>query len=163
MEASELPLRVRLEGVPAKLFLESQNHQHDLIRELTLIDIGNRYGGTEAALPHRIANLISEILHKYAEVRSVTRQRALDAVARGESTATLVVPVKAGMGESLQRWLQLVEDADRLCEEGALLTLAARPEVRALRRWYVDAILRGLARHGETEPSVRYGEQKSMP
>jgi hypothetical protein len=156
MEASNSPRRVRLEGVPAELFLESQNHQHDLIRELTLIDIGSRYGGVGTRLPHRIVDLISDIHREYAEVRTVTRRQAMDAVTRGEETATLVVPVKPGMAESLQRWLELVEEADQLSEEGQFLTLAASPEVRALRRWYVDAILRGLADHRHAEPRIRY-------
>ena len=163
MEASDSPRSVRLEGVPADLFLESQNHQHDLVRELTLIQIGSRYGATDAQLPHRIADLISDIHSEYAEVRTVTRRQALDAIARGEETATLVVPVKPGMADSLQRWLQLVEEADRLCDEGRFLTLAARPEVRALRRWYVDALLRGLAEHRETEPRIRYEAPDPLP
>ncbi|HVL99497.1 MAG TPA: hypothetical protein VM324_09435 [Egibacteraceae bacterium] len=146
MAFEETPPEVRLEGVPAALFIESQNHQHDLLREFALMDIGNRWSLTERDLPQRVAELIGEILQDYAEVRMVTRRQALDALSRGDDTVTLRVPVKPGIVDALHRWLQLVETADAFCEQGVLLTLAAKPEVRRLRRWYVQAIAERLRR-----------------
>lgn len=137
---------VELPGVPAKLFIESQNHQHDLLRELALMDIGNRWSLTERELPHRVARLIGEILTDYADVRTVTRTQALDALGRGEETVTLRVPAKAGIVDALHRWLDLVEQADAFCAQGLLLTLPAPDDVRALRRWYVEVIDRQLRR-----------------
>jgi hypothetical protein len=135
------PSEVRLIDVPVELFLESQNHQQDLIRELALIDIGERqHHHADAPLPVRVATLIGEIFDQYGDVRSVTRQQALQALAAGDEVVTLLVPVRPGLTEALQRWLHIVEEADRLCAEGVLLTLSATPEIQALRRWYVDAI-----------------------
>lgn len=131
---------VELEGVPAALFIASQNHQHDLLRELALMDIGNRWSLTERELPHRVTTLIAGILAEYADVRTVTRQQALAALERGEDTVTLRVPVRPGIVGALHRWLALVETADRLCGQGLLLTLPAPADVQALRRWYVEAI-----------------------
>lgn len=128
-----------------RLFLESQDHQHDLIKELKLIEIGDRFDLTAASLSHELASLIAEILERYAEVRSVTRQQALAALERGEESVTLVVPVRPGMAQALRDWLRLLEEADRFCQQGDLLTLAARPEVRALRHQYVDELTRQLA------------------
>lgn len=130
---------IRLEDVPARLFLASQDHQHELIRELTLIHLGNCYV-EDAELPRRLARLIDEILTHYADVRTVTRQQALDGLARGEEAVTLEVPVRPGMVAALRRWLHLLEEADGFCSNGALLTLAAGHEICALRQWYVDAI-----------------------
>jgi hypothetical protein len=134
------PPEVRLDGVPVELFLESQNHQQDLIRELALIDIGDRFHSGDTPMPVQVSRLISEIFDQYGDVRSVTRQQALQALSAGDETVTLVVPIRPGMIEALQRWLEVVEEADRLCAEGVLLTLSAKPEVRELRRWYVEAI-----------------------
>lgn len=136
---------MRLERVPARLFLESQDHQHDLIRELMLIDIGERFDLTDLNVSQQLATLISDILDRYADVRWVTRQQALRALDRGEDRLTLVVPVRPGMADALREWLRLLEEADRFCEQGALLTLAARPEVRQLRRWYVQQIVDRLS------------------
>lgn len=140
MDGDGTPCEVNLEGVPAALFIQSQNHQHDLLRECALMDIGNRWRLTDSGLPHKVADMIAEILRDYAEVRSTTRRQALDALAEGHDTVTLSVPVRPGIVEALHRWLELVETADQYCNQGTLLTLAAPPEVRALRRWYVRAI-----------------------
>lgn len=131
-------------GVPARLFLESQDHQHDLIREFALIHFGHRPDNATTEAPERLARLIAEVHHTYADVRWVTRLQALQALERGDEEVAMRVPVRPGMAGALRRWLDLLERADRFCEEGALLTLAATPEVRRLRRWYADQLLRLL-------------------
>ena len=156
-ETADTAQVVRLLGVPAALFIDSQNHQHDLIRELTLIDLASAHGISDTELPRRLADLISEILDHYAGVRLATREQALAALARGESTVDLSVPVVPDLLAGLRRWLRLVQEADELCSQGALLTLAAAPQVRALRRWYVDAIATCLER-SDTDASARYGQ-----
>lgn len=136
---------VRLDGVPVRLFLESQDHQHDLIKELKLVEIGERFDLTARQTSHELAVLIAGILDRYADVRTATRRQALAAMQRGEEQVTLAVPVRPGMAQALRDWLKLLEQADRFCEQGELLTLAARPPVRALRRWYVEQITAQLA------------------
>ena len=131
---------IRLLGVPADVFIESQNHQHDLIRELVLIDMGSRFEIMSAGLSHELARLIRDVLNHYADFRSSTRQQALDALERGESSVDLVMHGGEDLVPALRRWLALVERADAVCAEGATLTLVARPAVRRLRRWYVDAV-----------------------
>ncbi|MBW3557636.1 MAG: hypothetical protein KY454_11955 [Actinobacteria bacterium] len=146
---------LRLEAVPAALFLESQDHQHDLIRELQLIDIGDRFDLGTAEVSHRLARLIGDILTRYAPVRSATRLQAIAAVDRGEELVTLEVPIRPGMAEALTVWLRLLEEADDLCRKGELLLLATRPEVRDLRRWYVQELttrLDDLERPGGASP-----------
>ena len=135
---------VRLEGVPTRVFLESQDHQHDLIRELQLIDIGGRFDIVDPDVSQRLARVIADILARYGEVRAVTRRQALEALERGETAVTLDVPVRDGMTDALRTWLELLEEADRLALEGELLLVPAREEVRRLRRWYVDEIVSRL-------------------
>lgn len=124
-------------------FLESQDHQHDLIRELQLIDLG-RAGDGSGPVSQRIAWLIADILSRYGEVRAATRRQALEAQAARQETVTLEVPVVPGMREALQSWLALLEEADRLSSAGELLLMAAEPEVRELRRWYVAELCKAL-------------------
>lgn len=139
---------VRLEGVPTRVFLESQDHQHDLIRELQIIDLGERFDLALTDVSHELARLITDILTRYSDVRGATRRQALAALERGDDRVTLDVPVRPGMVAALHEWLQLLERADRLCADGQLLLLASRPEVRELRRWYVDEITRRVAPDG---------------
>ncbi|MBW3536229.1 MAG: hypothetical protein KY395_00480 [Actinobacteria bacterium] len=132
---------VRLENVPTQLFLESQDHQHDLIRELQLIEVGGRFDVSHTEISHELARLIADILTRYKDVRTVTRNQALAALERGEATVTLDVPVRDGMVKALTEWLALLDQADRLCADGELLLVAASPEVRQLRQWYVDELV----------------------
>ncbi|HVE64579.1 MAG TPA: hypothetical protein VNB94_12360 [Mycobacteriales bacterium] len=140
------PNTVRLEGVSARLFLESQDHQHDLIRELQLIQFGDRYDVSVSAVSSELAQLISGILSRYSVVRAATRAQAVAALDRGEEHLTLEVPVQPEMGPALREWLRLLDEADRLCGDDQLLLLASRPEVRELRRWYVAEITAQLDR-----------------
>lgn len=135
---------VRLPGVPARVFLESQDHQQDLIRELQLIEIGGGIDQETAHVSKRLARLIGEVLTDYSSVRSTTRSQAVDALAAGDHVVTLHVPVVPGMSDALRRWLQLLEEADELCEKGELLLVAPSPEVRRLRRWYVEQLTNQL-------------------
>ncbi len=132
---------VPLPGVPARVFLDSQDHQQDLIRELQIIEIG---GTVDVRVSQRLAQLISGVLSEYEAVRTATRDQALAALTRGDHVVTLQVPVFPGMAQALRRWLQLLEEADELCRSGELLLLAPRPEVRQLRRWYVEQLTRRL-------------------
>jgi hypothetical protein len=144
MDEPEAEGVVRLPGVPAQVFLESQDHQQDLIRELQLIEIGGRIDQETAHVSKRLAHLIDEVLTDYSVVRSATRGQAVAALSRGEHVVTLHVPVVPGMSEALQRWLRLLEEADELCEKGELLLVAPSPEVRRLRRWYVEQLTNQL-------------------
>lgn len=131
---------MRLTDVPVRLFLESQDHQHDLIRELQLIEIGGGLDATTSAISRRLATLIADVLSSYQPVRSATREQALAALSRGDDVVTLRVPVYPGMADALRTWLQLLEEADELCRHGELLLLATSAEVRRLRTWYVEQI-----------------------
>lgn len=131
---------VPLPGVPARVFLESQDHQQDLIRELQIIEIGGTVDDGTVRVSQRLAQLISGVLSEYEAVRTATRDQALAALTRGDQVVTLQVPVFPGMAQALRRWLQLLEEADELCRAGELLLLAPRPEVRQLRRWYVEQL-----------------------
>lgn len=134
-----------LPDVPVDLFLESQDQQVELLRELRLVGIGDQFHLTENEIPRRLAALISEILNGWADVRSTTRRQALAARAQGRSHVDLAIPARPGLGDALRRWLHLLEEADKLSDEGHLLMVSTRDEVRDLRRWYVDEIVKRLS------------------
>lgn len=134
-----------LPNVPVRLFLESQDHQQELIRELQLIEISGRVDTATSEASRRLAHLISEVLTNYELVRSSTREQAVAALQRNEHVVTLRVPVRPGMAEALHHWVELLEQADQLCLHGDLLLVACSPEVRQLRRWYVEQLTSQLA------------------
>lgn len=144
---------VVLPGVPARVFLDSQDHQLDLIRELQLIELGGQVDEATAHVSQRLANLITEILSDYDVVRSATREQATAALSRGEHLVSLRIPVHPGMADALRRWLRLLEEADELCGRGELLLLAPSPEIRRLRRWYVEQLTERLAAQEPASPA----------
>ena len=133
---------VQLENVAVALFLESQDHQHDLIREMQLVALGSGGSGDRAS---RLAASIEGVLTTYSPVRHSTRAQALAARDRGDDRVTLDVPVQDGIGDALHHWLELLETADELCRNGELLLIATRPEIAQFRRWYVEQITARLA------------------
>lgn len=135
---------VRLENVPVRAFLESQDHQQDVVREFQLIQLGDRYDLVDAEVPAELARLVNDILTRYSAVRSSTRRQVIAALRRGDTTTALEVPVWPGMAEALREWLRLLEAADRICQAGHLLVPASSGPVRELRRWYVEEITRRL-------------------
>lgn len=135
---------MRIDDVPVRLFLESQDHQDDLIRELKLIEISDHSDGSTAEVSHRLARLIGDILSRYQPVRRITREQAMAALDRGDDVVSLDVPVFPGMADALREWLRLLEEADAVCGHGELLLLATRPEVRDLRRRYVAELVKRL-------------------
>lgn len=137
---------VRIGNVPVRPFLESQDHQHDLIRELQLIRIGDQFDTATVEVSHRVARLVTSIHERYEVVRTVTRDQALTAMARGDDVTDLEIPIVPDMATSLRHWLELLEEADELCRYGDLLLLATRQEIRDLRRWYVEAVTAALER-----------------
>lgn len=145
---------VPLAGVPVRLFLESQDHQQELIRELQLVEIAAGYDETTRAASQRLAQLTADILQRYQPVRSATRTQALAALARGDEVTAMDVPVHPGMADALRTWLRLLEEADALCARGDLLLLAPSPEVQELRRWYVREL---VARLDEPEAAPGQG------
>jgi len=151
---------VRIVGVPVRAFLESQDHQHDLIRELQLITIGAQFDVAKVEISHRVAKLVASIHERYESVRSATREQALAARARGDLLVDLDVPIVPDMAASLRHWLELLEEADELCRDGDLLLLATQPEIRDLRRWYVETVIAAL--DGAT-PSSGGGPEPRQP
>lgn len=130
---------VRLHDVSVRLFLESQDHQHELIREMQLVGLSESNDGRTDG-PSRLAASIVGLLSTYQPVRDSTREQAVAARDRGQERMTLAVPVQEGMADALRHWLLLLEEADRLCRDGQLLVLATRPEIADFRRWYVEQI-----------------------
>lgn len=136
---------VTVADVSVDLFLESQGHQGDLVRELRLLEMAERFDLAERGVSGRLSKLISDILVTWDDVRSTTRRQALEAHERGEAKVDLVVPVRPGLADALRSWLELLAEADQFCDIGnELLTVSARPDVREFRRWYAEAIISQL-------------------
>lgn len=137
---------VRVEGVSVDLAMRSQEHMEELVRELQIIAIGMETDSATGEPPVRVAGLISELLERYAAVRSANREVLRGAADAGVGEVTLEMELPVDAAEDVRQLLVLLDRADRLCEEGALLTLASPPEVRQFRRRVAEQLLEQLDR-----------------
>jgi anti-sigma regulatory factor (Ser/Thr protein kinase) len=127
---------VRLVRCPVALSLRQDSHLDELVRELQLLAV-DEHNRESAAIAEEIQGLLVSPTHARLTGRLAAEQaRAddLDAV-----DVDMAMPREVGLlAEQLHR---AVSRADRLCEEGQLLTLASPPEVRAVRAWMTHEVM----------------------
>jgi len=130
---------VVLDGFPLALARRSDEHHADLMRELALLALDA--GSGDSDVPERLLALVDELEARYAATGAEADRLRESARSRGEETTRLVLPVPRDVGPAAARLLALLEEAEDFCREGRhLLTLAAEPEVRAFRGWYLGEL-----------------------
>jgi anti-sigma regulatory factor (Ser/Thr protein kinase) len=139
---------VRLVQCPVALSLRQDSHLDELVRELQLlaVDEGN---GESAAIADEIRGLLVSPTHA-----RLTGRRAAE-LARQQHLAAVDIEMAMPREFSIvaQQLHRAVAKADRLCEEGRLLTLASPPELRELRAWMTHEIVRQA---GRAEPATSW-------
>ncbi|MGH9104130.1 MAG: hypothetical protein ACRDYD_14285, partial [Acidimicrobiales bacterium] len=133
-------LTVAVLGLPLSVYRVVEEHNDALMREFAMI--AKRPDAPGA--PRRLVELVEEARARFPQEAESSRSQVEAAVEAGESSVDveLVVPVAArGM---IIRLVELLDEADAFCEQGELLTLASPPEVRRLRSWFLDQVLRQL-------------------
>ena len=137
--AGELPpgwALVRLLQCPVALSLRQDSHLDELVRELQLlgVDDGNR---ESAAIAEEIQGLLVSPTHARIEGRRAA-ERARD---EHRDVVDVEMAMPREFGALVGQLQGAVARADRLCEEGRLLTLASPPELRTLRAWMAHEVL----------------------
>lgn len=143
----ELPpgwLVVRLAGCPVDLSLHQDQHLDELVRELTLMSVDDE--NTESA---RLAHRLEAILRAPAQARAAGRRQAQAARDRGERIVDVEMAIPREFSPEVRRLNEAVTEADRLCEQQRLLTLASPQELRDFRSWMTEEIT-GQAERGTT-------------
>ena len=137
--AGELPpgwALVRLVQCPVALSLRQDSHLDELVRELQLlgVDDGNR---ESAAIAEEIQGLLVSPTH----ARIVGRRAAEQARDEHREVVDVEMAMPREFGALVEQLQGAVARADRLCEEGRLLTLSSPPELRTLRAWMAHEVL----------------------
>lgn len=141
---------VRIDRFDADLYLRTLDHARELVRELQIIEIGEE-SGTANSTPLELRKLMSEILDRYSGITDANVEVARRALDDGEVEITLVMHLPPDAADDAERFLALLEAADRWCEDGHLLTLAAPPELHAFRQRYIGEVVRQLR---QAEPTA---------
>ncbi|MDP8954538.1 MAG: ATP-binding protein [Actinomycetota bacterium] len=139
------PSRVCLEGVPLALLRASREHQDGLTREFVLMTLED---ADVSAVPARLVELSEDMAGRFAGETAFLDAQVDEAEQRGDASVDLSMELAPEASDVIAEVVLLLEEADRYCAEGALLTLAASEEVRTFRRWWsteIAAQLRGGA------------------
>lgn len=126
---------VRLVGCPVELSLRQDEHLDELVRELQLLE-GEQAAPESKELARRIEGLLSSPAH----ARHTGRRTAQQAAAEGRTHVDIDMAMPRELGVQVRALQATVREADRLCEERRLLTLASDEDLRALRDWMTHEV-----------------------
>lgn len=146
-ETPQMPAEWRLlwlQDCPVELSLRQDAHLDELIRELQLVD-------TDGASPSLVA-VMSGLLATQAHARHTGRRAALQARAAGLDHVSIAMPALVSVADDVVALHNAVQEADRLCRDLELVTLAADPEVTRLREWMVETIVDQVRNGAEPIP-----------
>jgi hypothetical protein len=137
---------VVLLGIPIDLRQRSQQHSDELVREMTLIALQIREGDGDA-LPVRLSELVAEVQQTYGAFSARPDAELDEAAARGDEVVSRVVySVPRDVGPFARHLIEILEETDEFCREGAyLLALASPPDIHAYRIWALREFERQIA------------------
>lgn len=149
--------RVRLAGCPVRLSLRQDEHLDELIRELQLV-------GAHRANPimQELAWGLQDLLRGPAHARHMGRRIAQQAAAEGREFIDVDMAMPREFSGEVQKLDMAVKAADVLCEEMRLLTLASSGDLRALRAWMTEEVVR-QAEHGAAPVAWKDWLSRSAP
>jgi anti-sigma regulatory factor (Ser/Thr protein kinase) len=130
-------VRVRLADCPVQLSLRQDQHLDEQVRELQLVG-GDRSSPASQALAAQLQDLLSGPAH----ARHMGRRIAQQAAAEGRETIDVDMAMPRAFSAEVVKLELAVRQADVLCEEMRLLTVASAAELRALRAWMTEEIVR---------------------
>ena len=127
---------IRLAQCPVALSLRQDSHLDELVRELQLLSV-DEDNHESAAIAEEIQGLLASPTHARIAGRRTAEQARDDHL----EAVDIDMAMPREFGVLVEQLHRAVTRADRLCEEGRLLTLASPPELRELRAWMTHEVL----------------------
>ncbi len=130
-------MRIDIERVPLRSFVEFEHHYRELRREVRLLALAH-----EADYP--LARDLSELFGSLErDLREGIGADQIDqALASGDDSADLHVAMPRETAATIGRFIELLELADDFCRAERLLSLARTPEQRRFQRWFLSEFVR---------------------
>jgi hypothetical protein len=131
---------IRLLGVPVAIWSRAHESGAELIREFTLIALGDAPGGRD--LPQRLVSLLRQMTASYGNLGEAQTKALQQAALAGEETVDeLVYELPPSAATAAVELALMLDECDEYCRAGKhLLTLAAEPDVRAFRWWFLGEV-----------------------
>lgn len=125
--------------LPVPVWLRAQEQSDALLREFALIATDTRDAPEAHHVPRRLMQLVQELDSTYAGFTGPQEAQLADAAAQGLPELDLHYNVPREVAPAARRLGELLDEADRYCQEGQhLLTLAASEELVRFRWWFLD-------------------------
>ncbi len=124
---------VTIVDVPVRLLWETRFRVRDLRREMILVTMQD---DTRTGVPHRLQKIASDVETLNVAVL-VEDERFEEAFHRKQPVVTLHYGVPPAAGPACALLAQLLDEADEYARRAQLLTLAASPDERRLRWWFL--------------------------
>jgi anti-sigma regulatory factor (Ser/Thr protein kinase) len=134
-------LTVCLSGLPVVVYLEAEEHHDALVREFALL----LRSGEDSSAPPRLMELAAALVAQFGVGNEQRRAQVEAARRRGRQTADVVMLFPAGSQDRVLATAAQLDEVDRFCAQGALLTPPSTPQVKRFRRWYTDEVVRQLS------------------
>ena len=141
-----------LRDYPLRLWARMQEHSQEVLREFTLLLIGQDEGVAADAAPRQLVELAEMFTNRFGPLMDqihLARQAALDA---GKDRMDSEVGLVPGIPELLAQVDRVLNAVDEYCRNGELLTLARPPEVVALFEWSRSELVKQYEGSGEPTP-----------
>lgn len=138
-------VEVCIEQIPVALYLEAEQHNDAVMREFALIAQAAGSSGGGRVVPRRLLELGEEVRSAFKGAVPELRLQVDEAIRQGSSTVDLRLRATVAGWRAFLRLARQLDEADRYCQEGDLLTLVSSPEVRRFRRWYAGQVASQVA------------------
>ena len=142
-----IPRPIAILGVPVRLYVATQQHNDELLKEFAFIAAG---GEPPEGAPGRLVTLAQMVRETFAAPAAESRAQVEAAVARGDEFVDLVLAVPPAAAPFAEQLYEHLEEAEQYSESGKLLTLVSTPEVRRFRAWFLEQCLTQLKGGGPT-------------
>ena len=130
-------VRVKIVGVPLRLYIGFQQHFRELRREVRLLALAHEH---DYPLAKSLSDLFATLDRHLREGIGVEQIEA--AVAAKRTDTDLVVHMPRSTARTLSRFIELLDLADDFCRQQRLLALARTAEQRRFQSWFLCEFVR---------------------
>lgn len=127
-------VKIRLLDLPVEIHRRAGEHQEALRRELAFVE----HAQADDAAPARLRALTAELADRYGGLTQPQSDRMTAAIDAGEERIDIEYELPADVVDAAIHLAELLDELDRFCLHGELLTLITPPDLLAYRRWFLD-------------------------
>lgn len=131
-------------GVPVRGYQALQEQNDAVERDVDLLLIG-RADGLDSPVPDALLHLCRQLRTRFGRPTSAYRSAVAAAAQRGDERVDLESAMPAGSAAAGRDFVEMFERVEAFAQGGHLLVKPPAPEVRGLRRWFVEEMVAQLA------------------